>query len=178
MKSLRTRLAPRTLNAPSFDPVYSPRGPEDAAGFHFVGLAEKLDEDGHAIDVACPPEARLPLLEAYLLQVLLQGAVGLRRLVTERETNDQVNVCRTDMCRYAVGELPDQVPGGQPAGQVDALAPGTEVAEQRDQGTFASCGGLFVVVSAVPTVAQKPITSRRRLSACSRPRRGSRRRST
>jgi hypothetical protein len=66
----------------------------------------------------------------------------------------------------AFRQLPDEVPGREAADEVDALAPGPEVAEQRDERALAAGGGGFVVVGEV-VAAQNPITSRRRVSACS-----------
>ncbi len=177
MKSSRTRWAPRTLECPEVRSGVLALGAEDSTGLHLVRLAEELDEDGDAVDIARPPEARLPLLEVRLLQIVLQGAVRLGRLVAEGEADDQVDIGCADVGSRAFGELPDQVSRGESAGQVDAFPPRTEVAEQRDQGTLAARRRRLVVVRAVLAAAQNPITSRRRLSACSRPRRGSRRRS-
>jgi hypothetical protein len=73
-------------------------------------------------------------------------------------------------------ELPDEIPGREATDEVDALAPGPEIAQQRDERALATRGGGFVVVGEV-VAAQNPITSRRRVSACSWPRRGSLRRS-
>lgn len=54
-----------------------------------------------------------------------------------------------------------------------ALPPGTEVADQGQQGALAAPRGLLVVVGVVLPADQNPISSWRRWSACSRPRRGS-----
>jgi hypothetical protein len=151
--------------------------PEDAARLNLVRLAEELHEDGDPLDVAGPPEAWLPLFEVRLLQVVLQGPIRLGRLVAEGQADDQVDIGGPDVGSRPLRQLPDEVPRGEAAGEIDALAPGTEITKQRDEGTFAACRGLFVVIGVVLSTAQNPITSSRRWSACSRPRRGSPRRS-
>lgn len=64
------------------------------------------------------------------------------------------------MCASAVGQRAHDVARREPTGQVDALAPRSDVAEQRDQGSLASSGGDVVVVVAV--VALAPTRSRPR----------------
>jgi hypothetical protein len=151
-------------------------GLEDAAGLNLVGLAQELHQDGDAVDVAGPPEAGLLLVEQSLLKVVLQSAVSLRRLVGQREPDDDVDIGGADMRPGSLGKSPGQVPGGQAASQVDPLAPWPDVAQERQQRPLAALGRLLVVVAEM-LAAQNPITSCRRCAACSGPRRGSRRRS-
>ena len=160
------------MKAPSFDPCGLALRAEDATRVDLVRLAEEFDEDGHLIDGAGPAEAGLLLLEASLLEVVLQRSVRLWRLVAEGETDDEIHVRRAYMGSRTFGELTDQVSRGQAARQVDALSPRAEVAEEGDQHPLAAPRRLLVVTGVV-LPHQNPITSRRRCSACSRPRRGS-----
>src|SRR6266542_907645 len=80
------------------------------------------------------------------------------------------------MAARALRQLAPQVPRSETTSQVDALAPGAEITDEGEEGSLTADGGFIVVVGVVGA-AQNPITSRRRCSACSRPRRGSRRRS-
>ena len=150
--------------------------PEDEPGRHRFRLAEELDDDLRALDFSRPTKARLLLVEVRLLQIVLERAVRLRCLVSEREADDEVHVGGADVSARAFRELPDEIARREAADEEDALAPRAEVAEQCDEGTLAARGGCVVVVGEV-VAAQNPITSRRRVSACSWPRRGSFRRS-
>src|SRR5439155_17284348 len=71
----------------------------------------------------------------------------------------------------------DEVSRRETACEVDAFTPRAEVAKQGDQDALAECSGFLVVVRVMCAAAQNLITSSRKWSACSRPRRGSRRRS-
>ncbi|TML04139.1 MAG: hypothetical protein E6G36_07160, partial [Actinobacteria bacterium] len=99
-----------------------------------------------ALDVARPPEARLLLLEPCLLQVVLECAVCLRRLVAKRKADDEVDVGRSDMRAGAFRELADEVSRRETACEVDAFTPRAEVAKQGDQDALAECSGFLVVV--------------------------------
>jgi hypothetical protein len=85
---------------------------EDTARLDLVGLAQELDEDGHAVDIACPSKARLPLTEAGFLQVVLESTVRLRSFVAECKSDDKVDVGGAYMRAGTLGQLPDQVPRG------------------------------------------------------------------
>jgi hypothetical protein len=152
-------------------------GTENAARRHFIRLAEKLDEDHHAVDLPRPPKARLLLLEVRLLHVVLESAVCLWRLVAEGQADHKIDIRRSDMAPCTFRKSPHDVLRCEASRKVDAFSPGPEVAEQGHQGTFASPRCFLVIVSVVLAATQNPITSRRRWSACSRPRRGSVRRS-
>ena len=58
-------------------------GTKDAAEVFLIRFAEELDNDAGTLDVAPPAEARFGLLEARLLQVVLERSVRLWRLVAE-----------------------------------------------------------------------------------------------
>ena len=134
---------------------------EDEPGRHRFRLAQELDHDFGALDFSRPAEAGLLLVEVRLLQVVLE-----RRLVAEREADDEVNVGGPDVSARAFWKLADEVPRREAADEEDALAPRSEVAEQRDERTLAARGRRVVVVGEM-VAAQNPITSRRRVSACS-----------
>ena len=139
---------------------------EDEPGRHRFGLAQELDDDLGALDFSRPAKPGLLLVEVGLFQVVLEGPVGLRRLVAEREADDEVHVGGPDVSARAFRQLPDEIPRREAADEEDALAPRSEVAKQRDERTLAPRGRRVVVVREV-VAAQNPITSRRRVSACS-----------
>ncbi len=150
---------------------------EDLAEGNLVSLTEELDRDFDAFDFSRPAVAGLTLLEAGLHEVVLQRAVRPRGFVTERHADNEIDIRCADVRGDSFRQLSDEVARRETAGQVDALAPRPEVAEQCYEDALASTSGLLVVVRLMSAAAQNPITSRRKLSACSRPRRGSRRRS-
>lgn len=143
--------------------------------FDGVGFAEELDDDGDVVDSAGPAEAGLGV-EAAAFEVGLQRLIGLRDGVAEGESDDQVDVGCADVRRLSFGESADEVAGCESAGALDPFAPRADVTEQGDQGAFAAGGGLLVVVAEAVAAHGCRISCRSR-SACSRPRRGSRRRS-
>ena len=111
---------------------------EDETGRHRFRLAEELDDDLGALDLACPPKAWLLLVEVRLLQVVLERPVRLRRLVTEREADDEVDVGRSHVSAHPFRQLSDEIPGREATDEVDALAPGPEIAQQRDERALAT----------------------------------------
>lgn len=100
---------------------------EDAPGRDLVGLTEKFDGDLDAIDLSRPSKAWLLLLEAGVLQVVLEGAIRLRRLVAESESDDEVDVGGSDVCACTFWKLSDEIPRGEAAREVDALPPWAKV---------------------------------------------------
>jgi hypothetical protein len=114
------------------------------------------------LNLASPSEAGFSLLEVSLLEVVLQRSVGLGHLVAQRKTDDEVDICRTNMGPRALRELTDQVSRHQATSQIDALSPGPEIAEQSEQRALAARRCCLIVVGAVFSATQNPITSRRR----------------
>lgn len=74
----------------------------------------------------------------------MESAVGLWSLVVEGEPDDQVDVSRTYMWPGAIGKPTHEVAGREASCEVDALVPGTDIAEERQpilsrSGPLRSC---------------------------------------
>lgn len=147
--------------------------PEDPPRSDLVRVTEELDEDRYPVHLPLPAEAGLLLREACVSEVLLERLVCLDVVVDDGETDNEVDVGRADVRCFPLGQFADQVPGCQSADEIDLVGPGADVAEDGDENAFAALRRLARIVACL--LHHQPMISRRRCSACSRPRLGSRR---
>jgi len=106
-------------------------------------ISQKFENhDGTVLRLRLPAPRELLLLlvdralEPELLEVLLEGLVGLR-IRQDLEVNHDVHVHRAGMRGHCRRTCRHQIAGREPADQVDRVLPGAQPTQQRDQDPFA-----------------------------------------